>query len=344
VCVNEKEIKCVVWDLDNTIWDGVLTENDKLNLKEGIKEIIQELDSRGILNSIASKNNYEDATKKLQDFGLLEYFLYHEINWNSKSSSIMKISKNLNLALDTFAFIDDQDYELDEVKHSCNTVLCINTSEYKDVLNMKRMNPRFITEDSRRRRSLYLENIERKKEEESFEKSSEQFLQSLNMKLYITKAQEYDLKRAEELTLRSNQLNSTGITYCYEELNEYRKNEDYDLYICELVDRYGSYGKIGLALVDKRKVWHLKLLLVSCRVMSRGIGTVLLNYIMKRAKQRYDKLYADFIKTNRNTQMYIAYKFANFKEVEKSEEGKTLFVNNLDLIQEIPSYIQIIDN
>jgi len=338
----KKEIKCVVWDLDNTVWDGILSENDELKLKPEIKDIIQTLDSRGILNSIASKNNFDDAINKLKDFGLYDYFLYPEVNWNSKSSSIKKISENINIGLDTFLFLDDQPYELDEVKSELDGVTCLNALEYKSILDDPRLNPKFITEDSKRRRLLYFENMERERDEEAFEGPPEKFLKSLDMTLYISEAEEKDLKRAEELTVRSNQLNATGITYSYEELNEYRKSSTHKLYICELVDKYGSYGKIGLALVDVKEKWHLKLLLMSCRVMARGLGTVLLSFIMNKAKEHDDRLYADFRTTSRNKQMYIAYKFANFKEVESNDQGKILLENNLERIQDYPSFVEII--
>ena len=102
--IKKKEIKCIVWDLDNTIWDGTLTESKNVKLKHYIKDIIGELDARGILNSIASKNNYGDAVEKLKEFGIYEYFLYPEINWNPKSSSIANIQKNLNIGIDTYVY------------------------------------------------------------------------------------------------------------------------------------------------------------------------------------------------------------------------------------------------
>mgnify|MGYP003377679593 FL=1 len=83
-----KKIKCLVWDLDNTLWNGTLLENDDVKLKDGIKDIIKELDRRGILLSIASKNEYDHAFKKLESFGISEYFIYPQICWNNKSKSI----------------------------------------------------------------------------------------------------------------------------------------------------------------------------------------------------------------------------------------------------------------
>lgn len=337
-----KEIKCVVWDLDNTIWDGVLTESYNVKLKPGIKKIIMELDFRGILNSIASKNNREDALRKLREFGIEEYFLYPEINWNPKSSSIKKIQQNLNIGIDTFMFIDDQPFELDEVKAVHSDIECFLADRYKDILSLKRLNPRFITVDSKKRREMYLNDIKRKVIEESFEGTPEAFLASLDLHFVIAPAVEEDLKRAEELTYRTHQLNATGVTYDYDQLRSFLNSDGHKLYICELTDKYGSYGKIGLALVElHEEYWHLKLLLMSCRVISRGVGTVLLSYIMKETKKAEKKLLADFKRTDRNKQMYVAYKFANFNVKEDRGNGNLVLENDLTIIQEFPPYINI---
>ena len=127
----KKEIKCVVWDLDNTIWDGILLESDDVQLKPGIKEIIETLDSRGILHSIASKNEYDLAMSKLKEFGLDDYFLYPEIHWDAKSISLERIQKNINIGMDTILFVDDQEFELAEVKNAHESVNCLNANEYR---------------------------------------------------------------------------------------------------------------------------------------------------------------------------------------------------------------------
>lgn len=338
------EVKCVVWDLDNTIWNGTLLEDGPqgIKLKDGIKTILKTLDKRGILNSIASKNNCEEALNRLKEFKIEHYFLYPQINWNPKSSSIKKIQESLNIGMDTIMFIDDQDFELDEVGFTHEDIICLNASEYKTILERPRLNPRFKTEDSRRRRKMYLDAMERQEEEDSFKGPKEEFLKSLDMKLIISEANEKDLERAEELTIRTNQLNATGITYNYNQLKKFINSSKYLLLVCELTDKYGSYGKIGLVLIEKsEEKWHIRLLLFSCRVMSRGIGTLLLTYIMQRAKETSKKLFADFRKTDRNKMMYITYKFANFKEVSSGDSGYILFENDLSIIQEIPPYIKL---
>lgn len=341
----QKTIKCVVWDLDNTLWDGILLENDQISLHSHAARIITTLDSRGILQSIASKNERSLAMAKLREMGLDEYFLYPQINWNSKASSIKEIAKSLNISLDAIAFIDDGQFELEEVNFSLPEVLCIDAAKLDEVLDMPEMNPRFITEDSQLRRLMYINDIERQNAEKEFVGAQEDFLATLNMTLTISYAKEEDLQRAEELTVRTNQLNATGYTYSYSELNQFRLSNQHKLLIAGLDDKHGSYGKIGLALLEcDEGLWTLKLLLMSCRVMSRGVGAVLLNYITSLAKDRNVRLLADFVSTERNRMMYITYKFAGFKEIEKRGD-LVILENNLMRIQPPPNYmkVQVID-
>lgn len=338
----KKDIKCVIWDLDNTIWDGILLESAAVRLKPGIKEILSELDKRGILHSIASKNNYADAISKLKEFGIEEYFLYPEIHWNAKSVSVANIQKNLNFGIDTFLFIDDQPFERDEVQAVHPAVECMDAAGYKSLLAVKRLNPRFITEDSALRRRMYQDDIKRKHEETEYQGTPEEFLATLNLHFSISRAAAEDLKRAEELTVRTHQLNATGVTYSYEELEFFRTSDKHLLLICELTDKYGSYGKIGLALLELGPThWYLKLMLMSCRVMARGVGSVLMSYILNEAKKAGKPLLADFRQTDRNRQMYIAYKFGNFREIKNDGAGNIVFENDLSFIQAYPPYIKL---
>ncbi|WP_026736225.1 HAD-IIIC family phosphatase [Fischerella sp. PCC 9605] len=342
---DKKFIKCVVWDLDNTLWHGVLLEDEKVSLRENIVNLIQTLDSRGILQSIASKNERATAIAKLEEFGLKEYFLYPQINWNSKASSLKEIARLLNIGLDAIAFVDDQLFELEEVKFTLPEILCINADAIAEILDMPVMNPRFVTEDSRIRRLMYISDIERQNAEKEFVGTADEFLATLNMNFTISSAKEEDLQRAEELTLRTNQLNTTGYTYSYDELNHFRQSENHKLLIASLEDKYGSYGKIGLVLIEcQAEIWTIKLLLMSCRVMSRGVGTIMLNHVMSLAQSNNVRLLAEFIPNDRNRMMYISYKFAGFKEIDKNGDS-VILENDLTRIQDVPSYVkfQVID-
>ncbi len=332
--------KCVVWDLDNTIWDGVLTENENVTLKKGITDIIKELDRRGILQSIASKNNEEDAIKKLKEFGISEYFLYPEINWNPKSMSIKNIREKLNLGINTFAFVDDSDFERAEVSHALPEVLTVDAADYEKIPDMDCMNPEFITEDTINRRKMYMSDMQRKKEEAAFEGTSHEFLNTLDMELTIEKVTEADLQRAYELTVRTHQLNSTGYTYSYDELLEYINSDSHIFLIASLKDRFGDYGKIGLALVENTDAMRIKLLLMSCRVMSRGVGSAFLIHLIRLAKKNNKELFADFLETDKNRVMYITYKLMGFEE-EENEDGKILLKYDSDDDKEFPEYFHV---
>lgn len=338
----EKEAKCVVWDLDNTIWDGILLESDMVYLKPGIKKVIQTLDSRGILQSIASKGIYETALEKLEEFNINEFFLYPEINWDRKSASIERIQKNLNIGIESIMFIDDQPFERDEVQHVYPEVSCLDASDYLTLLDHPRLNPRFLTKDSAKRRLMYLDDLKRKNEENEFTGPKIEFLESLNMKFIISEATKDDLQRAEELTQRTNQLNTTGISYSYNDLKNLIHSERHKLLIGELKDNYGSYGKIGLALIEiQESYWNLKLFLMSCRVMARGVGSAFLSFILNQAKISGKRVRADFKHTDRNRMMFITFKFNNFDVIKSDTDGTVILENDLSIIQGIPSFIQV---
>lgn len=336
-----KQIKCIVWDLDNTLWEGNISENDEIILKDNIVEIIKTLDQRGILQSIASKNDRDTAIEVLEKLNLYEYFLYPEINWNAKSQSITNISKKLNLSIDSILFVDDLEYERDEVKAIHKDILCLDAIDYKTILSNPLCIPQYITSDTKLRRQMYLDDQLRQNEEEAFHGAPIEFLHSLNMNFFISLAQEDDLERAVELTERTHQLNSTGITYGYEDLKKLKSTSNHLLFICELTDKYGSYGKVGLVLVEVfESRWHIKLLLMSCRIINRGVGSVLLYFILKECAKRNLKVTADFKTTNRNRMMYLAFKLSNFKE-KYNESDYIFFENDLKLNVSYPQYLNV---
>src|SRR5215207_9813937 len=124
----KQSIKCVVWDLDDTVWDGILLEDREVKLRPHVVRILETLDGRGILHSIASRNDRDLALAKLQEFGLDEYFLYPQINWGSKAASIARIAQDLNIGLDAIAFVDDQPFEREEVAFVHGQVLCLDSA------------------------------------------------------------------------------------------------------------------------------------------------------------------------------------------------------------------------
>lgn len=336
-----RKIKCVVWDLDQTIWDGVLLEDGCVALRPGVRETIEALDARGILHSIASRNDAESAMARLKELELADYFLFPQIHWNAKSDSVRAIANRIGIGIDTLAFVDDQPFERAEVAASIPEVLCLDAANVAELPGLPEMQPLFITEDSRNRREMYRADCRRQAAEEEFKGVKEEFLSGLQMRFHISTATESDLQRAEELTVRTHQLNSTGYTYSYEELKALSQSSSHQLLIASLDDRFGTYGKIGLALIETQPaVWRIKLLLMSCRVISRGLGTVLLNFIMDQARWHQVRLQAELVPTDRNRMMHITYKFAGFKLISEADAVQ-VFESDLRNIQPAPPYVQL---
>jgi len=338
---DKRVIKVLVWDLDETLWEGTLLEGDEVRLRPGVEETLHTLDARGILQSVASKNDPEMALAKLTELGVAEYFLYPQIGWNAKSSGIAKIAESINVGLDAVAFIDDQPFERDEVASRLPEVWTLDAAELSGLTARPELIPRFITDESAIRRQMYQADIARNRVEEEFVGPQEEFLAGLAMRFTIAPAAEADLQRAEELTVRTNQLNTTGETYSYEELDAFRRSPDHLLLVASLVDRYGTYGKIGLALIEKgAEIWTLKLLLMSCRVMSRGVGTILLHHVMSLARDAGARLQAEIRNTGRNRMMLVTFTFGGFKQVETRGDLK-IYEADFRLIQPPPDYVEV---
>jgi FkbH-like protein len=330
-----------VWDLDNTLWTGTLLEGDEVNLREGVREIIHALDARGILHSIDSRNHAESALARLRELGLEEYFLYPQINWGSKAASIRTIAESLNIGLDSICFIDDQPFELAEVQAALPQVLCLDDTQLLHLLQRQELNPETVTAESRMRRQMYLGEMRRKQTEDSFTGPQEEFLATLEMVFTISPARAEDLARAEELTNRTNQLNTTGRTFSQEELEKLRCSDRHLLLMSELTDKFGSYGKIGLALVEcDPEVWTIQLLLMSCRVMNRGVGTIMLNHIRRTARESGVRLLSEFVSNDRNRMMYVTYKFAGFTEIE-NRGGVQILEHGLASIPPVAHYVSV---
>ncbi len=335
-------VKLLVWDLDHTLWDGILLEDRTVRLRPGAREVLETLDRRGILHSIASRNDHEAAMARLRELGVADYFLYPQIHWGSKAAAIRRILESVNLGADALAFVDDQPFERDEVAHELPEVLVLNPARLAELPGRPELQPRFVTDESAIRRRMYQAEAARKRAEEEHEGPSETFLAALGMRFRIAPAGEEDLKRAEELTVRTHQLNTTGYTYSYEELDGLRRSPDHLLLVASLEDRYGTYGKVGLALVETGAyAWNLKLLLMSCRVMSRGVGTILLNHVLERARDAGVPLRAEFRPNGRNRQMLVTYKFCGFREVARGADGLLVLEGDPERIQRPPEYVEL---
>ncbi|GAA1173708.1 methoxymalonate biosynthesis protein [Kitasatospora gansuensis] len=308
-------VKCVVWDLDNTLWKGTLLEGDDVVIDDQVHRTIVELDSRGILQAVASKNDHGPAWQRLEDLGVAEYFVLARIGWGPKSASVREIADELKFAHHTIAFVDDQPAERAEVEFHLPEVRCYPAESVTELLTLPEFIPATVTADSGRRRQMYQANARRQAEQESFTGPSEEFLRSLELEMEIGRATADDLSRVEELTLRTSQMNATGVHYSDADLRVLLDDARHEVLTMTMSDRFGSHGAVGVALVETGSaVWHLKLLATSCRVVSFGAGATVLNWLVNEAATAGVHLVADFRPTSRNRIMEVAYRFAGFTD------------------------------
>ncbi|GGV43659.1 hypothetical protein GCM10010182_80290 [Actinomadura cremea] len=308
-------VKCLVWDLDNTLWRGTLLEDPEVALPDEIRRTIVELDARGILQAVASKNDHDHAWRRLEELGVAEYFVLPQIGWHPKSRSVKDIADGLNFALTTIAFVDDQPAERAEVAYHHPDVRCYDAVQAAELTGLPEFSPAVVTVDAARRRSMYQASFRRTREREDFAGPDEDFLRSLELVMEIKRADETALARVEELTLRTSQMNATGVPYTDAELRALCTDPGHEVLTVTLTDRFGPHGAVGVLLLGRHeRVWHLKLLATSCRVVSFGAGAVLLNWLIDEAAAAGVHLAADFRRTDRNRMMEIAYRFAGFTD------------------------------
>ena len=310
-------IKCVVWDLDNTLWDGILVEDgiDHLRLKRGVAEVIAELDRRGILHSIASKNNPDEALEALRRFGLHEFFLSPQISWQPKSAGIQTICSRLNIGIDTLLFIDDSKFELEEVTITCPGIRVVPADQYLQLPDLKICQVP-VTAESQTRRQMYRVENERQSLAESFGQDYNAFLRHCQIHLTVRPLAEENLERVHELTQRTNQMNFSGNRYDKDLLRTIMGNPSFDTYVLACDDRFGSYGIVGFCLVDNREP-RMTDLMFSCRVQSKRVEHAFLAFlIQKYLAQSKNDFYANYRKTPRNAPSGKVFSDLGMEEIE----------------------------
>jgi len=310
-------VKCLVWDLDNTLWRGTLLEDGEVHLDDSIRRVIRTLDSRGILQSVASRNNHDEAWARLEKLGVAEYFVAPQIGWGRKSDSVAHIAETLKFAQHTIAFIDDQPTERAEVTYHLPKVRCYPAERVLELTELPEFSPPVVTVDARRRRQMYQAGELREAERASFAGPDEEFLRSLELEMHIDRATGEDISRLEELTLRTSQMNATGVHYSEDTLRALAVDPDHDVLVISMTDRFGTHGAVGVLLLARHpRYWHLKLLATSCRVVAFGAGAAILRWLIDQASGAGVHLVADFRHTERNRMMEIAYRFAGFTTYE----------------------------
>jgi FkbH-like protein len=336
-------VKCIVWDLDNTMWDGVLVEDgpEKLVLKPGIAALIKDLDQRGILHSVASKNTFEDAMAVLKHHQLDEYFLYPQISWGPKSEAVKAIAKRLNIGIDTLLFVDDSEFELAEVKTGCPEVQTISSLRYLDLPKMPGLQVP-VTEEGANRRLMYQQESLRETMAEKHGDNYLNFLRECQMEMRLEPLSEANLVRVHELTQRTNQMNFSGNRYNRAALEQVVQTGNLDTYVISCKDRFGSYGIVGFSMVDPKDPRMVDLMF-SCRVQSKRVEHAFLMYLVNRYRQAgASDFWVNYRKTPKNTPSGRVFNDIGMEELQ-TVEGLSTLVFRATKAAESDGLVKIID-
>ena len=275
--------KVVVWDLDHTIWDGILLEDgpEGVIVKPGIREMIEALDARGILQSVASKNNHDEAVAALAHHGLLDFMLTPQISWGPKSAAMSHIAETLNLGIDSFVFIDDQPFERGEVGEAHPSVTVLADTEALKLLEHPQFNVP-VTPESRGRRALYAVEAARALAAESAAGDMDQFLRGCDLVLSIARLSPEDAERVYELSQRTNQLNIAATRYSRDDVAAMLSDSNgAEAWTLRCADRFGDYGLIGFAY-GTPQTGHIRDFFMSCRVQRKRVEAAFFAWLAAR--------------------------------------------------------------
>ncbi len=300
-----KPAKLVIFDLDNTLWKGVLLEGEVEPYPE-LKELFRQLDERGILISIASKNAHDDAMAKLDQVGVSEYLLFPQIGWTAKSAGIKRIVEAIDIGSDTVIFVDDNPFEREEVEASVAGVQVLPETALGELLDMPRL-AGSNTPEARERRQMYQAAIVRNEAASGYGDDYLDFLRDCQIVTTIRRDGPDDAMRIAELVQRTNQLNFSGTKYTREQTEALLARGDQERYVIDCRDKFGSYGTVGFCLVDREPdatgesdVLHIRDFMLSCRVQGKFIEQAMIWHLAEIGPNPVSEVRVNFRKTERN--------------------------------------------
>ncbi|MFX0013568.1 MAG: HAD-IIIC family phosphatase [Promethearchaeota archaeon] len=364
--LKSKNRKCIVLDLDNTLWGGIIGEDGlegiKLNVSYPGNEFVDfqrsllSLNSKGVILAINSKNNLDDALEVFQKHPYMQIkeknLAAYRINWNDKVQNLIELAKEINIGLDSIIFIDDNPVERARVQTSLPDVLVLDMPSSpllfrKTLEELNDFNTLSLTIEDLHRSEMYYARRKRQDLEQHVQ-SMEEFIESLDIVAIIKLTDNFVLPRVTSLLNRTNQFNLTTKRYTESEVQYLHSNpEKYLIYTVQVQDKFGDEGIVGVAIVEKDSVdkWIVDSFLLSCRVIGRKIETVFLTKLINDAKSQNVKvLEATYIPTKKNTLVSDFYSKHSFQLVKEYPNGETQWVLSLsDFNLDYPEYIRVVE-
>ncbi len=288
-----KKVKCVLVDLDNTMWNGVIRDIGVENLEiRNDKElfrwhVLRILYSRGILCGIVSKNDphLRDMIQKfIDDYCDGTKFVCLELSWDDKSDVIQQVAGRLNIGMDSIAFIDDSPFERQQVAAMLPDVRVYDENIFEQLLQMPEFQPEYVTKESKKRTDFYVQEDKRKQASRNL--SKEDFLKQCDYKIKVKRMEPFETNRVTELIGRTNQLNTSIKRYSKDEVIAMSNDSSFDIFTVHVSDKFGDYGLVGACIARRLdgRLCEIDTLLFSCRVMSRGVEDFVLSTVLANIK------------------------------------------------------------
>lgn len=350
--------KCLVLDLDNTLWGGVIGEDGMEgidlgedypgNVYKDFQRYILALRDRGVILAIASKNNiaevddvflnHPDCLLKKSDFASVQ------VGWQDKASSLNAIAEELNISIDSLVFFDDNPAEREWVSARIPKVAVIDVPEHplayiQAIEDSGVFDYLIVSDEDRVRTQLYQKERERDVLRDNLN-SLDDFLCELDMKATCGIVSEKEKNRVVQLIAKTNQFNVTTRRYSEAQIDTFVRDGALLIWL-RLEDRFGSNGLVGtcLCLPETQEKWRIDVLLLSCRVIGRNVELAMINLMARLVLERGGQmLVGEYISTDKNAPAADVYKRAGF---ESLDERDTMW--QWDLTSGVPLMPQYID-
>lgn len=347
--------KCLVMDLDNTLWGGIIGDDGLEKIEIGdlgigksytaLQKWVKQLRLRGILLAVCSKNDEsvaKEVFEKHPDMVLrLDDISVFVANWNNKADNIRAIQETLNIGLDSMVFIDDNSFERAMVRANLPEVtvpeMPEDPVEYLDYLrDLNLFESGTLTEQDFERTRMIQDRVKLKEFESSFTNESE-FLRSLSMVGTISSFNAYNIPRVAQLSQRSNQYNLRTVRYNQDDISHIAAAQSYIGLAFSLKDKLSDHGLISAVVLEIRgDALFIENWFMSCRVLKRGVECLVLNTVLKAARERGMKtVVGEYLPTPKNALVKDHYRDLGFKKI--SDTSWSLDVNNFSDRQ---NYIQ----
>lgn len=346
-----KNKKCLVLDLDNTLWGGTIGDDGMENIEIGhetptaeaytaFQQYVLGLKERGVILAVCSKNeevvaktgfDHPDSVLHVDDF------VSFRANWEPKNLNIKAIAKEINIGTDSLVFIDDNPAERQLVRDTMPEV-AVPEVDPVDVFSYIRaiegagyFEPVTISDDDRRRNASYMENKQRRELAETME-SYDDFLKSLCMEAEIESFQPIYFERIAQLTNKTNQFNLTTQRYTRADIERMANDQHYITLYGRLVDKFGDNGLVSVIVGEKiGDTLHIRLWLMSCRVLKRGMEYAMVYELKQRAKKSGIKyLRGYYYQTKKNKMVSSLFHDIGFSLMHQDGEDTIWQFNTAD--------------